>query len=65
MLQYGSSSLIMAALYGRVTCLDQLLSTSDINVDIAFQRIFELYISKTDPEDLEETDPYCSDFLTI
>ena len=46
MLQY----VIKAAEYGLVTCLDQLLSTSDTNVDIAFQRIFALDISETDPD---------------
>ena len=65
MLQYDATSLIMAAEHGRVTCVDQLLSTSDINVDITFQRIFALDISETDPEDLEETDPDGSYFLMI
>ena len=57
MLQYGATSLIKAAEHGLVTCVDQLLSesASGINVDIAFQRIFAIDISETDPEDLEET----------
>ena len=56
MLQDGETSLLYAVEGGHVKCVDQLFSTFGINVDTAFQTIFALDISETDPEDLEETD---------